>query len=422
MRFTAEAYSKDGKSITETIEATDAAEAAELLRKRGLLVSEVKPARESNTEILQARAASGRRFGAGRRLRLLTGFLRQMSVLVSTGTPLVEAVSSLERQSEDPEWSRILEDLRKRMEEGKQLSEAMAFHPECFDAVCRNLVCAGETGGKLEAVMTRLAALVRQQQKIRGEVIGAMAYPCVLILISLGVLVAMIGFVLPRFEGLFKSLDRPVPGSTQALLSLSNWLREYWWAAGLTLGVIVATVFIIAGTRQGKLWRDVLMLKAPLVGHLATSLYAARIARVMGVLIEGRVALLECLRLVQGSIGNSLYARGMQSAEEAVTRGEGASGAFGAVVQGVRLFPIAVSEAMRSGERTGQIGPVLLSVADALDEDNEVALRSATRMLEPMILSVLGLVVGVMTLSMFLPLFDLAAAGGAGGAGGGGGG
>ncbi len=418
MKFLAEAYTKDGKSITETIDAADIAEASESLRRRGLLVSEIRPAGHETVAIAAPRGSGRMRIGAGRRLKLLTGFLRQMSVLVSTGTPLVEAIASLERQTEDPAWRDLLADLRKKMEEGKQLSEAMAAHPECFDAVCRNLVAAGETGGKLEAVMGRLSALVRQQQKIRGEIVGAMAYPCMLIVVSLGVLTAMIGFVLPRFGGLFKSLDRPVPASTQVLLNLSDWLRHYWWTLAIGIPVLVVLLLSVLRSAGGRRVCDRLAVTAPLLGQLVRSLYAARVARVMGILVEGKVALLECMRLVQGTMGNSLYIQCLRDAEDAVTRGEGASQAFAGHVQGVRLFPASVTEALRSGERTGKIGPVLMSVADALDEDNEVLLRSVTRMLEPMILSVLGVIVGFVTLSMFLPLFDLAAAGPMSGGGG----
>ncbi|GMV27079.1 MAG: pilus assembly protein PilC [Phycisphaerae bacterium] len=413
MKFIAKAYQRDGTAATETVEAADAHEATEMLRRRGLLVSEVTPVSESQGLPAAPRAKRGARISGSKRLKHLTGFLRQMSVLVSTGTPLVEAIASLERQADDAAWRNLLTDLRQKMEEGKQLSEAMAWHPECFDCVCRNLIAAGETGGQLEAVLTRLASLVRQQQKIRSEVIGAMAYPSMLILISIVVLTAMIGFVLPRFEGLFKSLDRPVPGSTQMLLSLSHWLRDNWWAPAIGVPAFATLMFFALSTRTGRRWADHFVVKAPMLGSIVRNLAAARVARVTGILVEGRVALLDCLRLVQGTMSNSLYVTSLRNAEDAVTRGEAASGALAAEVSGVRLFPAAVIEALRSGERSGRIGPVMLSVADAIDEDNDVLLRSTTRLLEPLILSFLGVVVGLVTLSMFMPLFDLASAGAA---------
>lgn len=422
MKFAAEAYRKDGTSAPEVVEAQDAAEAAEILRRRGLLVCEVRPAAEGQpVSHSEHKHSAGRSRGsAGARLKFLTSFLRQMSVLVSTGTPLVEAIASLERQTEDPRSREILAGLRVRMEEGRALSEAMAAYPAHFDLVCRNLIAAGETGGILETVLTKLASLVRAQQKIRSEVIGAMAYPCMLIAISIGVLTAMIGFVLPRFEGLFKSLDRPVPASTQVLMGMSHWLRDNWWAPLIGLPAVIFAVVMLVRTGPGKLWLDRFLLRAPVFGGLMRNLSAARAARVMGILVEGKVALLECLRLVQGTMHNSLYARCLKSAENAVTRGEGAAGALATPVDGVKLFPSAVVEALRSGERSGKIGMVLLSVADALDEDNDVLLRSTTRLLEPLILSVLGVIVGLVTLSMFMPLFDLAAAGPMSAGGGGG--
>lgn len=423
MKFHAEAYRKDGSAAPEIVEAQDAAEAAEILRKRGLLVCEVRPAEDGEAVAPQGarkRRAGGSPGGAGARLKFLTGFLRQMAVLVSTGTPLVEAITSLERQTEDAQTRAVLEGLRIRMEEGRQLSEAMAAYPAYFDSVCRNLVAAGETGGILDEVLNRLSSLVRAQERIRGEVVGAMAYPCMLIVISIGVLTAMIGFVLPRFEGLFKSLDRPVPATTQVLMDISHWLRDNWWAPVIGIPAIAFSVASVLRTQAGKLWLDRFLLTVPLLGTLVRNLSAARAARVMGILVDGKVALLECLRLVQGTMSNSLYARCLASAESAVTRGEGAAAALAAPVDGVRLFPPSVVEALRSGERSGKIGPVLLNVADALDEDNDVLLRSTTRLLEPLILSVLGVIVGLVTLSMFMPLFDLAAAGPMNAGGGGG--
>ncbi|MBL8964116.1 MAG: type II secretion system F family protein [Phycisphaeraceae bacterium] len=413
MKFIAHTYSRDGDPAVETIEAATAAEAADILRRRGLLISDLKPAPDGSPSASQATSARRRsiRLGSGKRLKLLTGFLRQMSVLVSTGTPLVEAIASLERQADDEAWRGLLGSLRKRMEEGCQLSEAMADHPECFDLVCRNLVAAGESGGRLDEILTRLSSLVRQQQRIRGEVIGAMAYPSMLILISLGVLTAMIGFVLPRFEGLFKSMDRPVPASTQALLGLSNWLRENWWFPLIAVPAVIVASAMLLRTPAGSRWKDRALVRAPMLGTVYRSLCAARVARIIGVLLDGKVALLECLRLVRGTMGNSLYASSLAGAEDAVTRGEGASVALDRQVGGVRLFPSAVIEALKCGERSGKIAPVMISVADALDEDNDVLLRSATRLLEPLILSVLGVIVGLVTLSMFMPLFDLAAAG-----------
>lgn len=412
MKYIAEAYRKDGSSASEIVEADDPMEAAEILRKRGLLVCEVRVAgNEAIRAGADARKPVDAAASSGRRLKFLTGFLRQMSVLVSTGTPLVEAITSLERQTDDEQWRSILAGLREKMEEGRQLSEAMAAFPSYFDPVCRNLVAAGESGGMLDIILNKLAVLVRQQQRIRSEVIGAMAYPFALILISIAVLTAMIGFVLPRFEGLFKSLDRPVPASTRLLMDVSLWLREHWWVPlAAVIAIIIAAIFTFK-TRAGRVWLDHAILRMPLLGNLFRSLSAAHVARVMGILVEGKVALLECMRLVQGTIGNTLYVRLLQNAQDAVTRGESAAAAIAEPVDGLRLFPPSVIEAFRSGERSGKVGPVLISVADALDEDNDVLLRATTRLLEPLILSILGVIVGVVTLSMFMPLFDLAAAG-----------
>ncbi len=416
MKFRCSAYDRAGKAIVEVVDAADAREASETLRRRGVFVSSVEPDLGARAESAAAEGKGGS-VGGGARLKNLAGFSRQLSVLISTGTPLVEALTSVERQAPEGAWRSVLSDLRKRVEEGRQLSEAMQSHPGWFDSVTRSLVAAGESGGRLDAMLDRLARLTRQQQKVRSSIIGAMIYPTLLICVAAGVMVIMLVFVMPRFEGLFKTLTTPLPPSTKLLMAVGQMLREYWmFAVGglVALGVMVKVAFSGSGGRQT---RDRLLVRLPQVGVIARGISTARLARVLGVLLEGKVPLLDALRLAREAAGNSEYTRLMTAAEEAVGRGESVSAVFAS--DGARgLIAPAVYEAVRSGERSGQMAPALLTVAEALDEDNELVLRSLTSIVEPLILIVLGLVVGAVALSMFLPLFDLTAASGPGPGGG----
>jgi type II secretory pathway component PulF len=410
MKFSYRAFDKSGKSRAETIEAASVTEATEQLRRQGLFVSEIRPATEAAAAGAQRRPTGGGGVRGG--TKNLASFLRQTAVLVKTGTPLVDAIVALERQTTDQKWLSVISGVRARVEEGQTLSEAMASYPRSFDTVSRSLVRAGESGGNLGDMLTRLAELKRKQLKIKQQLVGAMVYPCVLIMVSIAVTLTMMLFVMPRFSGLFKSLDVPLPPTTRFLMTSSTFLISYWWAVLGGLVAVVGGLVAWARTPTGRFTLHGVLLNMPQVKRLVRGLGTARFARLMGVLLESRVPMLECLELTQQASGNLHYAALLDRASEALQRGEPLSSAIGTG----GIIEASVCEAVKSGERTGQVGPVLSNMADFIEEQNEVVIKSMTSLIEPLILISLGLVVGLMATSMFLPLFDLtASAGGSGG-------
>lgn len=412
MKFRYKAFDKLGNATTDSVDATDAREASEILRKHGLFVSEIGPADggggPSRSKGAPVKRRKGSSTSAGRRLKELSAFCRQLAILIETGTPLVDAVASLAKQTPEGEWRTVLESVLTRLEEGAQLSEAMAAHPAWFDGVSRSLVAAGEQGGQLDAMMARLSKLTRQQQKVRASLTGAMVYPCLLICVAIGVMIAMLGFVLPRFEGLFNSLDTPLPPSTKVLMAASHLLRERWYVAVIAAAAAGFGLKLWLTSEAGVRMLHRFSVRAPQLGKVTRSFATAKIARVLGVLVDGKVPLVDALRLTRLASNNSMYHGLLDRAEQVVTRGENISTAFA----DPSLIHPSVCEALRSGERSGKIGAVLLSMADHLDEDNEILVKSASSIIEPVILMVLGIIVGGVAISMFLPLFDLTAAGG----------
>ncbi|HVU62522.1 MAG TPA: type II secretion system F family protein [Phycisphaerales bacterium] len=411
MKFTYQAYDKAGKVVTDAIEAATPAEAGEALRKQGLFATEIRRAQGGGRES----AGKGARGAGGRtnRLKAMAGFVRQLSILVSTGTPIVEAIGSLERQIPAGHWKGAVGDIRARIEQGSALSSALELHPEYFDPVARSLIAAGESGGILEAMLRRSSQLARQQVKVRSMIAGAMVYPCLLVTVALSVLCVMLFFVLPRFEDLFHTLGAALPPTTQFLIDLSNFLRDWWYVvvpgiAGLAVG---GRFWAVSAAGRRALAR--FAVSAPQVGKLFRSFATARILRVMGVLVDGRVPLLEALSLARESAGSPVYEELLASVESRVERGESVSSAL----EGSALVEPSIVEAIRSGEKSGQIGPVMLSLAEFMDEDNEIILKSLSSIVEPLILIVLGVLIGFVAVSMFLPLFDLTSATGAGGGG-----
>jgi type II secretory pathway component PulF len=427
MKLAYQAFDRAGRPVNDIIDAPDVNEASDRLRRQGLFVafiaatphdqkiSRTESKAQGDANRLSARAHEAHALqphrAPKRRLKNLTMFTRQLQVLVATGTPIVQSLAALERQAQDQSWRSVIADVRRRVEEGSTLADALESHPRCFDAIYRSLIAAGESGSSLDQMLSRLASLTRQQHRIRSSIIGTLTYPCLLMVVAAVVLGVMIGFILPRFAGLYETLDSPLPPSTQLLMSMSEIIRAYWW---LMLGVltpcgIAAKIWL--GTPNGKRMLDTVFIRAPQFGRIVRSFATARLTRVLGVLIESHVPLLDALRLTRQSAGNTHYAELVGKAEEAVTRGETVSSAFATSA----LVNPYIVEAIRNGENSGQVGPLLISVADFLDEENEVVVKSLTSIIEPVILIVLGLLVGVIALSMFLPLFDMTAMAGGGG-------
>jgi type IV pilus assembly protein PilC len=368
MKLAYTAYDGVGKTASGVIEADDAMAASEVLRRKGLYVAEMV---EQKAGLRQRSARRQRRVSGSQRLKNTAMFSRQLQVLISSGTQLVDALRAIERQSRPGPWRDVVAGLRGRVEEGASLSDAMEAHRDYFD----------------------------------NSVVGAMIYPCMLLTLGLTVFVLLLIFVVPRFSMLFKTLDVPLPASTNALLQVSAALRHFWWLMGLLLGGALFALVSYLRTPRGRRLRDVSVLRVPYIGGVVRNLSSARIICMLGILMQARIPVLEALRLVRRSAGNVLYEELIAQAEEYVARGEPMSQAF----SDTALFSPSIYEAIRSGEHSGEVDRLLLNVSGFLDEENEVTVRSLTSIIEPVILIVMGVLVGLIAICMFLPLFDLTA-------------
>lgn len=405
MKLAYEGYDMAGKPAAGFVEAAGVAEAAEHLRRQGLFVTSVREQSAVTADPVPG-APRARRTGA--RSRDMVAFFRQLSILVGTHTPLVQALDAIERQTPDGPWRSVVADLRRRVEEGAALSAAMEAHASRFDAICRSMVAAGESGGRLDIMLRGLAEMVRQQYHVRRSVLGAMVYPAVLIVVSLCVLLVTLFFVLPQFRGLFDTLQVPLPPTTALLMSTSDWCASHWWAV-IALAIAVATAPVIAlRSPPVRECLDRILVVAPRIGPIVRAFATARIARVMGVLLDARIPMLDAVRLARQGCSNSCYARLLDRAESAITRGE----SLADTLSHSGLVVPSICEALASGERSGELGPVLLQVASFLDEDNEVLIKALMSIIEPIILTFLGVIIGFVAVSMFLPLFDIATLGG----------
>ncbi len=403
MRLAYTAYDKTGRLFTDTIDSANALEASEELRRRGLFVAKIDADEDGGQR--RARGGGVGLGGTGRRLKNLATFTRQLHVLLSTGTPVVDALRAVERQARDVRWRAAIQTLRNDVEQGAPLSEALAKQPRHFDAIFTSLIAAGESAGKLPEVLDRLGTLVRKQQHVRSSVLGALIYPALLICVAIGVLVMMVTFVLPRFTDMFAMLDVPLPPSTEALMWISAVMRGFWWAilpACVAVGVGLA---VWQSSESGRHLRNTVMLNLPILGPILRNFASARIARLFGILLDSYLPMQEVLGHIRASTPNAHYRALIDDAEDRLTKGQPVSDAF----DNPKLVNISVYEAIRNGEETGQLAALTLTIADFMDEENDVIVKSLTSILEPVILIGMGLLIGFVAVSMFLPLFDLSA-------------
>jgi type II secretory pathway component PulF len=408
MRLAYVAFDRAGAQVSNAIDAASESDARDALRRQGLFVTKIHVDESASVASPSSGSGSASRgwsmpAGRNRRLRQLTGFTRQLQVLVMSGTPLVQALAALERQAGDADWRAVLAGIRTRVEEGAALSSAMEHYPKYFDAVCRSLISAGESSGKLEPMLDRLAKLTRKQLHVRSSIRGAMIYPILLTCVSAIVLVVLLTFVLPRFAEMFVTLDAPLPPTTQFVMALGEAVRSYWWAIGGAVVAVIVGGAMWLKSPAGRAAFDMFVLRVPIFGTIVRNFATARIARLLGVQLEGKVPLLEALALTRQAAGNVVFAGLVEKAEEAATKGQAISASFAES----KLMPPTITEAMRSGEATGQMATLLLSIADFLDEENDTTVRSLTTIIEPVILIVMGVCVGFVAVSMFLPMFDL---------------
>ena len=399
MKLTYQAFDKTGRQVADTIEAGDSAEATEALRRRGLYVTEIAAGERSAPPA----GAGGRGRTRPRRLKSVALLTSQLHVLVSCGTPLVEALGALARQTTDRGLRTAIADVQKRVEEGISLSAAMECHPQYFTPIYRSLIAAGEASGNLAGMLERLAGTVRKQVRVRNALLGAMIYPILLTVVATGVLTLMFIVVIPRFGELFKSLDVPLPPTTQALVTLSEALFAYWYLAVLAIVAPAVGIPIWLATRTGRRMLENLILALPQVGGMVRSFTTARIIRLLGVLLEADVPILEAIDLTRRSVRSHRYDALLARTQDAITSGD----TITSVWSRSNLISPSVQEVVRNGERTGRVSLMLLSAAEFMDEENELIVRSLTSIVEPVILIVMGMVVGLVAVSLFMPLFDL---------------
>jgi type IV pilus assembly protein PilC len=410
--FCYQAIDASGRAVSATIDAASVDEAIRSLRSKGLLVTQM-----SETTGPSAPEASGRAFhlpwghgGKSVRWKEIVYFTQQMAMLLGSGARIVPTLRAVEAQSRSEAMKSVLRRLRDRVEDGVPLNVAMADHPQVFNGVFRSLIAAGESTGRMPQAFEQLAAYTRQQQEVRQRVLGAMAYPALLTCMCAVILTGLFTFVLPRFRELFTTLGVELPPSTRILMDVSQWAGAHWILIVGGLGTLVGALVAAFRSAAGRRWWAGAYTQIPLAGRLIRRLILARMFRIWGVLVTNNLGLIEAIRMAKGTTRSTLFHSLMDAVEQAVTDGR----LVGSALHESPLIPPTMAAAVATGEESGRLGASLLFIADALESENSQMLASLSRIIEPIILVGLGGIVGLVAVSLFMPMFDIATIAGGG--------
>lgn len=411
MEFAFEAMNREGRVVRDRVEAEDRIQAADALRNRDMLVLRLERARDDLQDAKAAAAPPLLAWLIDRRpaLRDLVLFTRQMKMLLEAGAPLVPALQAVELQTQKPAFRRTLRALRDGVERGQSLTEALREHGQIFSPVFCSVVAAGEATATLPEAFRRLTHLLHRQQQTRRSVAGATVYPAILTVLLIGVLAVLLGFVIPRFAVLFENLNHELPPVTRALLTLSEAARAHWPALLAGLGVAAAAAVILVRHMAVRTSLDETLLRLPLLGPVVRRLQLARVLRVWAALLRSHVPLLETLQHSRTAVSSAVFRRLIERVEENVAGG----GRVGRALADSGLVEPVLASAISTGEENGRLAEAVEFVSNWLDEENAQMVQQLTRAAEPVLLACMGLIVGGVALALFVPLFDVATAGGA---------
>lgn len=346
--------------------------------------------------------------GGGKRKRKvgikhIVTFSRQLSTLVNAGVPIVQGLVILNEQIENKAMGQVVCDVRTDVESGLSIAEALSRHPQAFTELYVSMVRSGEAGGVLDIILDRLSGYLETSQKLKGKVKGAMVYPAVVSFVAIGVTIFLLTVVIPAFKTAFASFGAQLPLPTQILISLSEFARAYFLVGvvGLTVVGILFTRFL--KTEVGRKRFDIILLKLPMFGSLFRKVAVAKFTRTLGTLVKSGVPILEALDTTAKTAGNKIIEEAIMQARTSIKEGERISGPL----KSSGVFPPMVIQMITVGEETGALDTMLTKIADFYDQEVDVAIGGLTSMIEPVIIVVMGVVIGAIVIAMFMPMFEL---------------
>ena len=391
--FLYKAQNAQGNVFDGELEAANKEEAEGLLRRKRLIVQSVKK-KPKDIKI---------NIGSGIKTIDISRFTRMFSAMTSAGLPMLQCLNILEEQMENPAMRDVVHKVASSINGGSSLADALALHPKVFDKLYCNMVAAGEAGGILEGILSRLADYQEANQRVVRKVKKAMTYPIMVVIVSIIVIVLLLTFVVPTFANMFMEVGGELPGPTQMVMNMSNFLVDYaaFWVTGIiALIIAVRTVLKVPKLR---LQFDAIILKVPKLGDLQTKSAVARFGRTLGTLLNAGVSVIDALGVTAKTAGNMAVERAIFKISQSIAGGK----PIAEPMREAKIFPPMVIQMVGVGEKTGNLGGMLLKVADFYDEEVDAAIDALTSMMEPLIMVFLGGGVGFILIAMYMPIFSM---------------
>ncbi len=331
-------------------------------------------------------------------------FSRQLATMMSAGVPLVQSFDIIGRSHEKPRMRDMLLAIKADIEAGNTLADALAKFPLFFDDLFVNLVRAGEHAGVLESLLHKIATYKERTEEIKSKIKKALFYPTAVVVVAFIVTAILLIYVVPQFESLFNGFGAALPAFTQMIINLSRFMQDYWWAVfGIIIGAVVAAVEAKKRSRKFRIFLDKATLKMPIIGAIVNKAAIARYARTLSTMFAAGVPLVEAMTSVAGATGNQVYSEAVIRMREDVSTGR----QLQAAMRDVNLFPPMVVQMVAIGEEAGSLDEMLSKVADFYEQEVNDAVDSMSSLLEPLIMAILGVLVGGLVIAMYLPIFKL---------------
>jgi type IV pilus assembly protein PilC len=333
-------------------------------------------------------------------------FSRQFSTMIDAGLPIIQCLDILHSQQENPTFKTIIRTIKSDVEGGQTFAEALKKHPKQFDELFVNMVAAGEAGGILDVILRRLSAYMEKMAKLKRQVKGAMTYPIVTLVIAAVVVGIILVFVVPTFVEMFSSFGSSLPAPTMVVINLSNFVKSniLWIIIGIFL--MITAYKQVRKTPSGRMMTDQIYLKMPVVGILVRKVAVSKFTRTMGTMLNSGVAILEALDIVAKTAGNVVIEKAIYSVRSGISEGR----TMAEPLTDTGIFPSMVCSMIAVGESTGALDTMLEKIADFYDDEVDQAVENLTSLIEPFMLVFLGVVVGGLVISMYLPIFKMAGA------------
>jgi type IV pilus assembly protein PilC len=386
----------NGQTRSGKVEAPNAEELRKRLQAEGLQVIEITEDRKA------PRVPAG---GYGRvKLSDLAIFARQFSTMLDAGVSLIRCLDVLQAQTNNARLRKILMDLSARVESGESLSRSMARHPKAFSQLIIGLIRAGEVGGVLEESLQRIAGFLEKDVELRRKIRSALTYPVIVLLAAVGIVIFLVSWLVPQFAQLFKELDiKELPAPTQFLVDLSALFTQRWYVVLIAVAAVFIAYKLFVSTRVGRRVADRVKLRVPVFGPLHHKIVMARFSRTMGTLLASGVPILQAMETVAGVVGNSVVSDAVIESRARIREGE----KIADPLQRSKMFPPMVVHMVSVGEESGSLDHMLNKIADFYENEVEMTIASLTAAIEPVMIVLLGFIVGFIVISMFLPMIEV---------------